>query len=161
METRAKFMGHPVHQMLIVFPLGLLITAVIFDVVYFVNDETIFAQVSFWNIAAGLIGAVLAAATGLLDWMNIPRGTRARRIGLWHGLGNTVIFVLFVAVWFYRLGTAGHVVEPLWFVIELIAVGLGGITCWLGGELVDRLGVGVAEDANLDAPSSLSSDHTS
>jgi uncharacterized membrane protein len=161
MESRAKLLGHPVHQMLVVFPLGLLVTAVIFDVVYFVNREEIFAQVAFWNIAAGLVGAVLAAATGLLDWMNIPRGTRARRIGLWHGLGNAVVFVLFVAVWFYRLGSTGYVVEPLWFVIELIAVGLGGITGWLGGELVDRLGVGVSSDANLNAPNSLSADHTS
>jgi hypothetical protein len=72
--------------MLIVFPLGSLITALIFDVLYFATDNDAFATTAFWCIAAGIIGGLLAAVFGLIDWLNIPSGTRAKAIGIWHGI---------------------------------------------------------------------------
>jgi uncharacterized membrane protein len=67
METRFKLLGHPVHPMLVVFPLGLLSTAVVFDLVYLATDNGDFATVAFWAIAAGLVGGVAAAIFGLWD----------------------------------------------------------------------------------------------
>jgi uncharacterized membrane protein len=61
MESRAKLLGHAIHPMLIVFPLGLLVTAVIFDVVRIVTGDATFAAVAFWCIAAGVLGGLLAA----------------------------------------------------------------------------------------------------
>ena len=72
MESKAKLLGHAIHPMLIVFPLGLLITSVVFDVIHLVTSEPTFATVSYWMIAAGVIGGVLAAIFGLVDWLNIP-----------------------------------------------------------------------------------------
>lgn len=155
MESRVRVLGHPVHPMLVVFPLGLLVTAVVFDVIYLITGNASFAQVAFWDIAAGLVGAVVAALTGLLDWLIVPRESRARRIGMWHGLSNAVVVVLFALAWLYRLNEPTHAVEPLWLVIQLVAVSIGGVAGWLGGELVDRLGVGVSADANVNAPNSL------
>jgi uncharacterized membrane protein len=143
--------------MLVVFPLGLLVTATVFDLAYLINNNTVFAQVGFWDITAGLAGAVVAAVPGLVDWLAIPAGTRAKKIGRWHGIGNGVVVVLFLASWLHRLGEDNHTVTAGWFVLEVVAVALGGMTGWLGGELVDRLGVGVQPDANLDAPNSLTS----
>ena len=60
MESRAKLLGHPIHPMLIVFPLGLLATAVVIDVVYFAGDSLIFDEVSYYLVIAGLIGVGLA-----------------------------------------------------------------------------------------------------
>ena len=74
MESRAKFLGHPAHQMLIVFPLGLLATAVIFDVIYLVGGGENMAFVAYWMIAAGIIGGFLAAPFGWIDWFAIPAG---------------------------------------------------------------------------------------
>jgi uncharacterized membrane protein len=156
METRVKLLGHPVHQMLIVFPLGLLITALVFDVLYFVTDNPRFAFVAYWNIAAGLLGGAVAAVFGLIDFSAIPRGTRAWRIGLAHGLGNAGVIALFVVAWVMRRPDALHLPTASSFTLEIVAVGMGAVTAWLGGELVDRLGVGVHEGANLNAPSSLS-----
>lgn len=85
MESRAKLLGHPAHQMLIVFPLGLLATAVIFDVVFLASGMLEMATVAYWLIAAGLIGALVAAPFGTIDWTAIPPGTRAKRIGAMHG----------------------------------------------------------------------------
>jgi uncharacterized membrane protein len=97
-----KFLGHPVHQMLVVFPLGLLATAVVFDLIYLVGSSPTMAVVSYWMIAAGVIGGLLSAPFGWIDWFGIPRGTRAKSIGLWHGVGNIVVLLLFVVSWFVR-----------------------------------------------------------
>ena len=85
MESRAKLLGHPAHQLLIVFPLGLLATAVIFDIIYLVNGNSMLATVAYYMVSAGLIGGLVAAPFGWIDWFAIPAGTRAKRIGLMHG----------------------------------------------------------------------------
>ena len=155
MESKFKVAGHPFHPMLIVFPLGLLATAVAFDIVGLASSGTTCFTVSFWMIAAGIIGGLLAALPGLVDWWAIPRNTRAKAIGLWHGVGNVVCVLLFIASWFVRRGN-NDVPTNGALVLSFAAVVLALITGWLGGELVDRLGVGVDHGANLDAPSSLS-----
>ena len=154
MESRAKLFGHPIHQMLIVFPLGLLATSLFFDIIAVAAEHPGLFQASYYMIAAGVISALIAAVFGLIDFLAIPGGTRAKRVGMMHGGGNVLVVVLFAASWFLR---RGHVTDPGTFAIVLSALGagLGGVTGWLGGELVDRLGVGVDEGANLDAPSSL------
>lgn len=155
METRFKFLGHPVHPMLIVFPLGLLSTAVIFDVLYLITGEEQLAIFSYWAIAAGVIGGLAAAVFGLIDWLAIPRGTRARQIGLMHGGGNVVIVVLFASSWLLRIDDPAFLPDLLPFILGVLGAALALFTAWLGGELVYRLGVAVDRNAHLDAPSSL------
>src|SRR3712207_3936967 len=91
MRSRARLLGHPIHPMLVVFPLGLLVAAVVFDVIYVATDRAGFSEVAFWNIAAGILGGLLAAVFGFVDWAAIPKGTRAKAVGAWHGLGNVVV----------------------------------------------------------------------
>jgi uncharacterized membrane protein len=155
MESKVKFAGHPVHPMLIVFPLGLLATAVIFDIIYLVSANSQWTIVAYYMIGAGVIGGLAAAAFGWLDWFAIPGGTRAKRIGLWHGAGNVIVVGLFIVSWILRRGTAMD--PPTGAIVAgLLGVMLALITSWLGGELVDRMAVGVDEGAHLDSPSSLS-----
>ncbi len=155
MQARAKILGHPIHQMLIVFPLGLLATSFFFDIAHLAVGRTDFALVSYWMIFAGVIGALVAAIFGLIDWLSIPNGTRAKVIGMWHGGGNVVVVALFIAGWFIRRASPDRFATNA-FVLSIIGVSIALVTGWLGGELVDRLGVGVDEGANLDAPNSLS-----
>jgi uncharacterized membrane protein len=155
METKAKFAGHPVHPMLVVFPLGLLATAVIFDIIYLVSNQSRWTLASYYMIGAGVIGGLAAALFGWIDWFAIPGGTRAKRVGLLHGVGNVLVVALFILSWILRRPTPD--VPPT----GAIVAGLGGfvlaaVTGWLGGELVGRLGVGVDAGAHLNAPSSLS-----
>ncbi len=155
MESRAKLFGHPIHPMLIPLPLGLFIMAVIFDIIHVITGAPI-TIVSFWNIVAGIIGGLLAAIFGFYDWLHIPQGTRAKRIGVFHGGGNLVLVILFAIAAYLRYGQPGYIPTIAAFVIEIVGLLLGSVTGWLGGELVDRLGVGVDQGANLDAPNSLS-----
>lgn len=154
MESRAKLFGHPIHPMLIPFPLGLLPTAVVFDVVHLATGEALWAQIAFWMIAAGIVGALLAAVFGLVDYLGIPSGTRAKRIGLLHGAGNVVVLLLFGVSWLLRRPDPGLPDAPD-LALSFAGLVLAVVTGWLGGELVDRLGVGVDDGAHLDAPTSL------
>jgi uncharacterized membrane protein len=155
MESKVKVAGHPVHPMLIVFPLGLLATAVVFDVIGMITDATHWTQMAYYLIGAGLIGGIAAAVPGWVDWAAIPTGTRAKRVGLLHGVGNVIVLALFIVSWLLR--RPNPAVPPTEAVAAAIAgVVLAVVTGWLGGELVDRLGVGVDDGANLNAPSSLS-----
>jgi uncharacterized membrane protein len=156
MDSRVKMFGHAIHPILIVFPLGLLTGGVIFDVIYLFSANPTFATVAYWMITAGLIGGILAAPFGLIDWLKIPSGTRANSIGLMHGLTMACTLLLFFGSWLFRYETPirpGAIASVFSFAGGALAV-VGG---WLGGELVERLGVGIDEGANLNAPSSLSS----
>ncbi len=155
MESKAKLFGHPIHPMLIPFPLGLLSTSLVFDVVHLLKGDRLWLQLAFWNIAAGIIGGLAAAVFGLIDWLAIPPGTRAKRIGLLHGVGNVVVVVLFGVSWLLRRGEPGKR-SALPIILSVLGVSLSAVTGWLGGELVDRMGVGVDEGAHLNSPNSLS-----
>src|SRR5262245_66685944 len=94
MESRAKLFGHAVHPILVVFPLGLFATAVIFDAIGWAMGNGRLLEASFRIIAAGIIGGMIAARFGLIDFQAIPLNTRAQRIGIWHGLGNVRVLLL-------------------------------------------------------------------
>jgi uncharacterized membrane protein len=155
MESRVKLFGHPIHPMLIPFPLGLLGMALVFDLISAANDNGSLARAAHYMIAAGIVTGLLAAVFGLIDWLAIPSGTRAKQIGIAHGLGNVLIVVLFAIVWLLRRDKPSEASATA-LTIEVVAVLGALVTGWLGGELVDRLGVGVDRGAHLDAPSSLS-----
>src|SRR6188508_3189381 len=155
MESRVKLAGHPIHPMLIVLPLGLFAVGVVFDIVYLATNDATFAEVAFWNITVGIIGGLLAAIFGLIDWLAIPSDTRAKRIGLLHGGGNVVIVGLFIVSWLLRLPNHAYLPGVLPAVLGIIGVVAALGTAWLGGELVYRLRVAVDDDAGLDATNSL------
>jgi uncharacterized membrane protein len=155
MESRFKLFGHSVHQMLIVFPLGLLATAAVFDILHLLTGSPALATVSWYIIGAGVVGGLLAAPPGLVDWLSIPAGTRARAIGALHGLGNVVVLLLFSASWLIRRALPEAPTTAA-LVLSFAGVAIAAMTGWLGGELVSRLGVGVDDGADLNAPSSLS-----
>ncbi|TCO40570.1 putative membrane protein [Kribbella antiqua] len=155
MQSRAKAMGHAIHPVLIVFPLGLLSTAVIFDILYLITDRDGFTVAAAYAIAAGVIGGLLAAVFGLIDWLAIPGGTRAKRIGALHGIGNVVMVVLFAVSYLLRSRAVDWDPNAGALILSFLGFALSGVTGWLGGELVERLGIGVEEDANPNSPSSL------
>ena len=113
-------------------------------------------------IAAGIITGLLAAVPGLIDWVAIvPANTRAWYIGLYHGVGNVIIVLLFAVSWFLRKepGSGFAMAGPpntTALICSFLGLGLALVTGWLGGELIERLNIAVHEGANPDAPSSLS-----
>jgi uncharacterized membrane protein len=162
MKASARILGHGVHPILIVFPLGMLGGSVAFDVVRIVTHGGEWATVAFWMIAAGLIGGVLAAVFGLIDWLALPSHTRAKSVGLLHAAVNFSALVLFFISWLIRLDarSTGADTGMLPFLVSLAGLVLAVVGGWLGGELVERMGVSVYPNANVNAPSSLRRDNS-
>jgi uncharacterized membrane protein len=138
MKARLRIAGQPIHNMLIVFPLGLLATSFFFDLAWLAWGREQLAIVSWWMIFAGVIGSVIASLFGFVDWLAIPRGTRAWVLGAWHGGGTTVVSLLFALSWVLRRDAPAH---PEAAAIALSAGGvlLSVVTGWLGGVLADRM----------------------
>lgn len=157
MKTSATFLGHPIHQMVIVLPLGLLATSSTFDLYGSATGNREVLRSSHHMLSAGLVTALGAAVPGAVDFFGIPSNTRAKKIGLIHGVGNLIVAGLFAASWAKRRRRAGR---PPSSAIALSAAGavLALVTGWLGGELVDTLAIGVHEGANPNAPNSLASE---
>jgi len=155
MESRAKLFGHSIHAMLIAFPIGLLVTAVIFDVLHLVTSGGPWSTISYYMIAAGVIGGLVAAVFGFIDYLAIPAGTRANGVGRTHGIGNVIVVLLFLTSWWLRRA-APEAPSAAALTCSFLGVALAAVTAWLGGELVERLGVAVHDGAHLDAASSLS-----
>jgi uncharacterized membrane protein len=154
MRAKVELLGHPLHQMLVIIPAGLFATAAIFDVLVLITGHSMLAIGAYLMIIAGIVGGLVAAPIGLLDWMQIPQNTRAKRIGLYHAGANGVAVLLFLLSWWIRRDTP----ESPAVIAQLLAIGgaaVIGVSGWLGGELIDRLGVGVHDGAHVDAPSSL------
>jgi uncharacterized membrane protein len=141
--------------MLIVFPLGLLATAVIFDILYLIFGNRLLPTASYYMIAAGILGGLLAAIFGFIDWLSLPNGSRAKNIGLWHGLGNVLIVGLFAVSWFLRGNNVDFIPGGFALTLSFAGAALALVTAWIGGELVYHLGVGVDPGANVNAPNSI------
>jgi len=138
MKSNARLFGHAIHPMLIVFPLGLLIIAVVFDGIYLLTRERTFAAVAYWDIAAGIIGGFVAAVFGFIDWMAIPVGTRAKTVGMWHGGVNFVMLMLFGISWLIRYGAPEHSPNTLTLLLELTGVGVALVLSARPGGGVQR-----------------------
>lgn len=160
MKSHCRILGHPVHPMLVVLPLGLFITSVVYDLMHLKTKKKEHAIVANRLVGAGVLGGILAAAPGIIDWLAIPEGTRAKRIGFWHGLGNVLLLIMFGGSWKLRRDAPSEETPRSAVALSLAALMLGNVTAWLGGELIYRLGVGVDTDhvskpTHLDAPNSL------
>jgi len=156
MRSRARIGGHSIHPMLVVFPLGLLGTAVIFDILYLITDRTGYQIAAAYTIAAGIIGGLVAAVFGVADLSGVPAGSRAKRVGVVHGALNVLSLALFAASWLQRVGAGNWKPHAGALICSFAGIVVAAISGWLGGELVERYGLGVREDANVDAPGAVS-----
>lgn len=144
MKSRASISGHPIHPMLIPFPLALWATSFVVDVLfYFLRHPTLLVIAKFL-IAAGCIGAIAAAIPGFIDWLTIPNG-EAKKVANWHARLNIAALVVFAISLFLRVGRYSELVGrklTIPFLLSLVGVILIAISGWLGGELAFRYGVG-------------------
>ena len=140
--------GHPFHPVLVTVPIGAWVASVVFDIVALASaeEEETFAEGAYWLIGIGIVGALVAALFGFLDLLAIPRGTRAFRTALTHMTLNLTVVILFAIDFAIRAGQGYEESNVAGFVISLVALGLLGISGWLGGKLAYRYGVRVASE---------------
>ena len=144
MKSKASIAGHPVHPMIIPFPLALWTTSFVVDVLFYFLRHPTLLIISKFMIGAGCLGAVAAAIPGIIDWLAIENG-EVKKAANWHARLNIAALVVFAISFFLRLGSYSEIVGrklTIPFLLSLVGMILISISGWLGGELVFRYGVG-------------------
>lgn len=141
MKSKAAIAGHPIHPMLVPLPIGLFVWALIANIVYLASDnDRMWYDISYWSSIAGIVGALVAAVPGMVDGFTIGRDSEARGSAMTHMVLNIVVIGLFLAAVLMMMdgnaiqGSDGSMATAL----QAVAVGLLGLSGWIGGEMVFR-----------------------
>lgn len=143
--------GHPIHPILVQFPIAFLVGALLTDIVFSFTSDTFWARASFWLIVGGLTGGVAAALTGILDFLRIER-VRKRTAGWAHLILNVSVLVLTILNLLLRLNNPVSPILPWGLVLSVIIATLLGVSGWYGGELVYRHKISVIGNGNPHYP---------
>jgi len=144
--STAQIAGHPIHPMLVPFPIAFLIGALLSDLAFWGSADVFWARASAWLIGAGLVGAGLAAVAGLTDFLASP-AIRDFRSAWIHLAGNVTAVLVVVANLILRLaGDLSSVVLPTGIILSAVVVVIFAVTGWMGWEMVYRAGVGLSSD---------------
>lgn len=145
-KSTAKVAGHPLHPMVIPFPIAFFVSALATDLLYLSTGRAGFALASMWLLGAGLASAILAAALGLTDFLG-DRRVRLMRQAWLHMIGN-VLAVALEAVNFYvrSTGDIRDAIVPAGVTLSAVSVVLLLFNGWMGWEMVYRGHVGVADE---------------
>ena len=158
MASRARIGRHPVHPMLIPFPIALWIFSLVADVIYLWQGNPIWkGYISFYTLLGGIIGAAVAAVPGFIDWRSITYRP-VKKLADWHARLNVTALLVFIADFYLRTTGGSRLVGasltvPL--LLSMLGVILITISGWLAGEMVYVYGVAVSgPPASLSEPSS-------
>jgi uncharacterized membrane protein len=145
MASPASIAGHPIHPMLIPFPIALWVFSLVADLLYLWRGKPHWPVIAFYALLAGCLGAVAAAVFGFIDYLSI-KDKQVVKVANWHARFNVLALVLFAASWYLRTDKGSDMVnDSLTIPITLSVVGVIAVTIsgWLGGELVFKHGVAV------------------
>jgi uncharacterized membrane protein len=150
MYTPASIKGHPLHPLLVTFPIGLWIFSLASDIISFGRLASgPWSDIAFYTMAGGIAGALLAALPGLIDLLSISE-PRMRRVGITHMTLNLIIVALYCVNWAIRLTRATN---PIWpFIMSIIGIVLLCVSGWLGATLVHKYRVTVQEPITPGGP---------
>lgn len=146
MASKASICGHPIHPMIIPFPFALWTFSLLADVMYLWRGNEHWVLTAFYTLAGGLLGGIVAAIPGLIDWLAI-KDREVARIANWHARLNIIALIVFGVDFYLRWRNKGQIAEEgitLPFILSVFGVILISISGWLGGDLSYKHGVGVA-----------------
>jgi uncharacterized membrane protein len=140
MASPASIKKHPVHPMLVGFPIGLWVFALVCDLIRAAGGNSVWQTVAIYCIAAGIVGALVAAVPGLIDYFSIDEAAMKRIANLHLAVNLGAVAIFAINLWLrFRLPAESYL--PLGMsVVGVLAIGIGG---WLGGEMVYVKGMAV------------------
>ena len=146
MVSPASIGGHPIHPMIIPFPIALWVFSFVADVIYLWRGNPIWRDhIAFYTLLAGILGGALAAVPGLIDWLSLKE-VAVVKIANWHARLNVIALLIFVASFYLRTTGGSALITRSYTIpvaLSLLGVILISISGYLGGELVFRHGVAV------------------
>jgi len=143
MRSKARISSHPIHPMLVSFPIGLWTASLIFDLLGRASGNQSLMAAGYYALIGGCVGAALAAVPGVIDLFGtVPPNSSARKRGYLHGSINSIALLLFIFV-AWRRGGAEAVPDKLSLLFSFIGVAGIAVSGWLGGTLAYRNQIGV------------------
>jgi uncharacterized membrane protein len=143
-RSTSRLGGHPIHAMLVPIPIVCFVATLVTDIVYWQTATMLWADISAWLLAIGLIVSLFAAAAGLIDFFGDYR-IRELRSAWIHGLGNTAALILSIFNALIHTRDAYTSVVPTGLILSAIVVLILLVTGWNGWSMVYRYRVGVRE----------------
>lgn len=143
-RSTAQIAGHPIHPMLIPFPIAFFVATFVCDLVFWRTGDAGWATATLWLLGAGLIMAALAALAGLTDLLGDPM-IRGLNDAWLHAGGNVIVVLIELYNWYARYAHGSSAIVPTGLVLSLIVVAILLFTGWKGWEMVYRHRVGVAD----------------
>ncbi len=140
-RSTAKIGGHPIHPMLVPFPIVCFIGVLVTDIVFLNNQDAGWATASRYLLGIGIVMALLAAVAGLTDFMGSDR-IRSMGDAVKHMLANVTAVVLSIVNFFVRLGN-DSAIAGIGIILSAVVVLILIYSGWKGGDLVFRHGIGV------------------
>lgn len=144
-RSTASVAGHPIHPMLVPFPIAFFVGTLACDLAYFTNRNPDWALATQYTLGAGIIMGLLAAVFGLIDLAGDGR-IRALSAVWWHAGGNVLAVLISIANFFIRYESGAAAVLPAGLILSIVVVVILLFTGWLGWEMVYRHRVGVADE---------------
>ena len=141
-QSTARIAGHPIHPMLVPFPIAFLVGALLTDIAYLKSGWAMWAYASSWLIGAGIVGALLAALFGFIDFFGDKR-IRGASTARYHMIGNLTAVVLSIVNFVVHMRDGAMAVAGLGISLSAIVVLLLLVNGWMGGHMVFRYGIGV------------------
>ncbi|MEH3036646.1 MAG: DUF2231 domain-containing protein [Sphingomonas adhaesiva] len=142
-ESKIAVAGHPIHAMLVAFPIALTACTAGADIFYWWTGDNFWARAGLWGAGAGFLLGVLAGIAGTVELLLVP-GIRARSASWTHFVIAVMLLSILGANWGYRLTGYEQAVLPYGLLLSLFAVGFTGFTGWHGGKLVFEYQIGVS-----------------
>ena len=151
MYSKIKIAGHPIHPMLVAYPVAFYTATLVCHIVYSSNNNPFWFKVAVVANIAGAVMAAVAAIPGFIDWLFIPSDSRAKKTGLFHMLCNVLALLCFAITAFLEYPKWNDANPELGIAIPLTVVGfiLTLIAGFLGWTLIQKHHVGV----DIDHPS--------
>jgi uncharacterized membrane protein len=150
-QSTVAIAGHPLHPLLVTFPIAFLSGAAGADLGYWLTGDSFWARAAIWLIGAGFISGLVAAAAGMSDFLRIDR-VRKRSAGWIHMTGNITALVLTLINWVLRWNNVEGAILPIGLIISTIVASLLAIGGWFGAELIYRHKVAVIGDSSRYEP---------
>ena len=143
-KSTASIAGHPLHPMLIPFPIAFFVATFACDLAYWQSSNEAWVTASLWLLGAGIVMAAFAAVAGLTDVLGEPR-LRALNDAWWHAGGNVLVVLLEIYSLYLRYAEGPSAILPQGLIVSLVVVCILLFTGWKGWEMVYRHRVGVAD----------------
>jgi len=140
--SRMSVAGHPLHPMLIHFPVAALLGLVATDAAYIYTHDFFWARAGLWLVGTGVIGGIISSLIGLLDLVIVAR-IRRLIMGWCHAILAVMMLSLASFNWLLRIDDAAALIVPWGMYISLLTAVMISLTSFLGGHLVYEYGVGV------------------